>query len=90
MPECKSFWGLAKNPYNKNRSPGGSSGGDAILVFIRFYVNFYIKVATKCAVIGFGTDIGGSLRLPGLFCGIPTIRCTVNRNSKCSAFNYGK
>ena len=65
------------NPYNRERNSGGSSGGDAVLV------------ATKCSIIGFGTDIGGSLRTPALFCGIPTLRGTCNRNSKLSVFNYG-
>lgn len=51
-------FGEAQNPNDRTRSCGGSSGGDAGLV------------ASKCVPIGFGTDIGGSLRFPAVFCGI--------------------
>ena len=52
------IWGRAKNPYDQERSCGGSSGGDAGLV------------ASRCVPLGIGTDIGGSIRIPAAFNGI--------------------
>lgn len=51
-------FGRTHNPLNPDRSPGGSSGGDAALV------------ASGCVVFGVGTDIGGSIRYPAHCCGV--------------------
>ena len=51
-------FGRTNNPLNLERSPGGSSGGDAALV------------ASGSVVCGIGTDIGGSIRYPAHCCGI--------------------
>lgn len=51
-------FGRTNNPLNVERSPGGSSGGDAALV------------ASGSVVCGVGTDIGGSIRYPAHCCGI--------------------
>ena len=56
------LWGIAKNPWDKGRTSGGSSGGEAALI------------ASKCSPLGIGSDIGGSLRNPAEFCGIYTIK----------------
>jgi fatty acid amide hydrolase len=53
-----NIYGRCLNPLNKQRSPGGSSGGEAALL------------AAKCSPLGFGGDIGGSIRTPSNFCGI--------------------
>ncbi|XP_025830744.1 fatty-acid amide hydrolase 2 isoform X2 [Agrilus planipennis] len=50
--------GRSKNPYDTRRTCGGSSGGEAALI------------ASGASLIGLGSDICGSLRLPPLFCGI--------------------
>ncbi|RAL61085.1 hypothetical protein DID88_010426 [Monilinia fructigena] len=47
--------GKTVNPYNKNWSPGGSSGGEGA------------NVAFRGGIIGVGTDIGGSIRIPAAF-----------------------
>ena len=54
--------GPTLNPWDKNRTPGGSSGGDAV------------AVASGMAPVGIGNDYGGSLRQPACFCGITAIR----------------
>ncbi|TNV80973.1 hypothetical protein FGO68_gene10665 [Halteria grandinella] len=55
-------WGEARNPHNQGRSCGGSSGGDGGLV------------AAKCVPLAFGSDIGGSIRIPAHFNGIRGLR----------------
>lgn len=58
--------GKTMNPYNGNRSSGGSNGGEAALL------------ACGGSVIGVGSDLAGSIRLSALFCGVfghkPTAR----------------
>ncbi|CAJ0602836.1 unnamed protein product [Cylicocyclus nassatus] len=51
-------YGTTTNPYNPERVPGGSSGGEAALI------------ATGGSLLGIGTDVGGSVRIPSTFCGI--------------------
>ena len=61
------IWGLTRNPWNTERSAGGSSGGEAV------------AVATGMSPLGIGTDIGGSIRIPAHFCGIYGLKPTVDR-----------
>ncbi|EME87010.1 acyl-ester intermediate acetamidase [Pseudocercospora fijiensis CIRAD86] len=56
--ESTSFLGRTLNPHNLNLAPGGSSGGEGALL------------AMRGSVFGFGTDIGGSVRIPASFCGV--------------------
>lgn len=51
-------WGRALNPWNKDRSVGGSSGGEGALI------------AGRCSPLGLGSDLGGSIRIPAEFCGV--------------------
>ncbi|MDN3645060.1 amidase family protein [Pontixanthobacter aestiaquae] len=51
-------YGRTRNPHNLDRSPGGSSGGAAA------------AVAAGMVPCEFGTDIGGSVRVPAHFCGV--------------------
>jgi len=51
-------YGRTNNPHDLNRSPGGSSGGAAA------------AVASGMVACEFGSDIGGSIRVPAHYCGI--------------------
>ncbi|HEY2482206.1 MAG TPA: amidase family protein [Caulobacteraceae bacterium] len=51
-------YGRTNNPHDLARSPGGSSGGGAA------------ALATGMVPLEFGSDIGGSIRVPAAFCGV--------------------
>ena len=59
--------GVTRNPWNPERTPGGSSGGTA--------------AAVAAGMIPFGTasDGGGSIRGPGASCGLPGLKPTYGR-----------
>jgi amidase len=54
--------GRTRNPWDANRTPGGSSGGEAA------------ALATGMTPLGLGNDLGGSLRVPSQMCGVTGIR----------------
>eukprot|EP00347_Sterkiella_histriomuscorum_P018941 403343571 len=72
-------WGTAKNPFQNNRSCGGSSGGDGGLV------------GSKCVPFALGSDIGGSIRIPALFNGVygfkPTNWRVTTKGHRCALDN---
>ena len=61
------LYGLTLNPWDDALSAGGSSGGAGA------------AVASGMGALGHGNDIGGSLRIPSLHCGIPAIKPTQGR-----------
>ena len=62
-----SLRGVTRNPWNRDRTAGGSSGGEAV------------ALATGMSPLGLGNDIGGSLRNPANACGIVSIRPSQGR-----------
>lgn len=67
------LYGRTNNPWDLERSCGGSSGGEAAVI------------AARASPLGLGNEIGGSLRVPAAFCGITAIRPTAGRTpDKCA------
>jgi Asp-tRNA(Asn)/Glu-tRNA(Gln) amidotransferase A subunit family amidase len=62
-----SLNGKTSNPWNLERSSGGSSGGEAA------------AIASGCSMGGVGSDGGGSVRVPAHFCGICGLKPTPGR-----------
>lgn len=55
------LYGRTNNPWNPERTAGGSSGGEGAII------------AAGGSLLGLGTDIGGSVRFPAAFCGIASL-----------------
>ena len=55
---ANAIYGLTRNPHDLTRSAGGSSGGSSA------------ALAAGMTPLEFGTDIGGSIRVPAHFCGV--------------------
>jgi amidase len=62
-----NIFGRTRNPYNRKLTPGGSSGGEGVLVTVRG------------SPMGIGTDIGGSIRGPAAHTGLYGLKGSVGR-----------
>jgi Asp-tRNA(Asn)/Glu-tRNA(Gln) amidotransferase A subunit family amidase len=69
--------GKTSNPWNLERSAGGSSGGEAA------------AIASGCSAGGVGSDGGGSIRVPAHFCGICGLKPTPGRIPATGHFPAG-
>ena len=57
--ECNNpLWGRTTNPFSAAHTSGGSTGGEAALL------------AFDGTALGFGSDVGGSARIPASYCGL--------------------
>lgn len=66
--DCSNIiYGQTVNPHNLKKTSGGSSGGEAALI------------GGGGSILGIGSDIGGSIRIPAAFCGICGLKPTVGR-----------
>jgi amidase len=69
--------GRTNNPYANERSPAGSSGGEAAIQ------------GAGGSPVGLGSDSGGSLRVPAHHCGVATLKPTTGRVPNTGAFGQG-
>ncbi|MEU7898269.1 amidase [Nonomuraea sp. NPDC049152] len=69
------LWGVTRNPWNLDCSPGGSSGGSGA------------SLAAGTSLLATGSDIGGSIRIPASYCGVVGFKPPFGRVPALPPFN---
>ena len=69
------LYGRTLNPYALDRTPGGSSGGEAALI------------AAGGSPVGLGSDADGGIRVPAHYCGVAGLKPTSGRIPNTGAYN---
>ena len=69
------LYGRVSNPWDQERTAGGSSGGEGAII------------AAGGSPLGLGSDIGGSVRIPAHFCGISALKPTAGRLPPLGSIN---
>ncbi|MCV3210828.1 amidase [Mesorhizobium sp. YC-39] len=69
------IWGVTRNPWNLDYTPGGSSGGSGA------------ALASGMTTFATGSDIGGSIRIPASACGVVGYKPPYGRNPATPPFN---
>ena len=69
------MWGVTRNPWNLEFTPGGSSGGSAA------------SLSAGTSTLATGSDIGGSIRIPASCCGLVGFKAPYGRNPEETPFN---
>ncbi|CAN7169926.1 amidase [Rhizobium sp. LjRoot30] len=69
------LWGVTRNPWNREFTPGGSSGGAGA------------SLASGTSSLATGSDIGGSIRIPASACGVVGYKPPYGRNPDDLPFN---
>jgi Asp-tRNA(Asn)/Glu-tRNA(Gln) amidotransferase A subunit family amidase len=69
------LWGVTRNPWNLEITPGGSSGGSAA------------SLAAGTSTLASGSDIGGSIRQPASMCGLVGFKPPYGRVPDLPPFN---
>lgn len=72
------MWGITRNPWNTDWTPGGSSGGSAA------------ALAAGLTTLATGTDIGGSIRIPAACCGVVGFKPPHGRNPDGPPANFDR